>query len=595
MNFVPYVFKKDFIRLKLILLVWLLLIVGQSTLGMGGMKIAADTFEFQMILPMLTWLLNALQGMLILVLVPLVIHEDAFVGTTAFWFTRPISRKAMLVTKLVFIFLLLVALPLAAELTVLAANGVNGHHVLLAVPEILLEKIAYITPFLLLAVLTPKISRYALVGVGIFAGYMLFSVVMYVVAIFIPGFGKFMYNYDLYHQPSLEASMRVAKDIYIIVLGMALVVHQCITRRTRRTVLWCIVAYLLLIPFSQFWSIDFMRVTSSAAAQAAISDSLQLTIDTRHTIINEEMRYRKEDAREKSISVKATVIGLPREQFANLRKLGKARIEFQSGITVKSEYVSPRTLQSASHEKYMSAIQAALGTPRVVNPFYGEFTYTEILSLKDVDMIAHKDKTGTYAAEASFDVYRYQRVTELPLAPGARAEFSSQQVIVYDVLENAQGVSVIVGEKKTNLLFDRSVKKKSRYDLSRDMYSNFKTVYVLVNPNRGEAFLAESGGNLDFDMSAAYGQQRLQTRAKQFDFTHVTDRQPNLPKIDKEWLAGAQLVRLDAVRLGTKKVAVNIENFRIPTQTTSVANQRDEMDQQLREQEKQMQRMGMPE
>jgi hypothetical protein len=52
---------------------------------------------------------------------------------------------------------------------------------------------------------------------------------------------------------------------------------------------------------------------------------------------------------------------------------------------------------------------------------------------------------------------------------------------------------------------------------------------------------------------AAFGPTRLETLAKQFDFTNLNDKSEPLPKIDKEWLADAELVRIDAVKTGTEK------------------------------------------
>jgi len=81
MNFIPYLFKKDLIRLKYLLLVWLLLILAQSALAIGGINLAAEFLQFQMFLPLLTKLMSFLQGLMIIVIVPLIIQDDSLVGT----------------------------------------------------------------------------------------------------------------------------------------------------------------------------------------------------------------------------------------------------------------------------------------------------------------------------------------------------------------------------------------------------------------------------------------------------------------------------------------------------------------------------------
>ena len=49
MDSIIHLFKKDLIRLKYLFFVWLFLILVQSALGIGGHKIAAQEFAFQMI------------------------------------------------------------------------------------------------------------------------------------------------------------------------------------------------------------------------------------------------------------------------------------------------------------------------------------------------------------------------------------------------------------------------------------------------------------------------------------------------------------------------------------------------------------------
>lgn len=611
MNFIPYVFKKDLTRLKILLIVWLLLIAAQSALGIGGIKIASEILEFQMFLPMLTMLINALQGLMIIVMVPLIIQADSMVGTTAFWFTRPISRKALLITKLSFVLTVLVGMPLLAEMFVLAANGVMLDRMFLAIPEIILEKTAFIIPFVFLAVLTPKFSRYALVGIIVYVSLMVLGILSSIISIFIPGIARLAFNFDVMTNASLRASVKLAQEIFIVLGGGMLIVHQCLTRYTARTIRFFVVGYIVFLAISRTWAWDYLYQTTDKGAESRISDSVQLGFDTRHVLISEEMRYRKTDSREKSVSVKVFAKGLPENQFFILTELKdvfiiyseKDSVQPKSALTpagertyqketVKSGYVSTKIRESYTDEKFMPALQSALGSIKIMNPFYGDFAHTEILSLEDGYFNQYKDREGTYAAKADLDVYQYEKVAEVPLIQGAREAFSSQQIVVYDILEKPHGISVVVGEKRTNLLLDRTVKKESFLEKAQDMYSDFKSVYLIVNEVKGEAFLAESGGIFHFDPMSAHGQTRLETKAKQFDFTYMNDRNTVLPKIDEEWLTGAKLVRLDAVKLGSKRIDVKVDGFVLPTQSTSTKSEMHDLDQQLRQQDKQMKRQG---
>ncbi len=588
MYFIPYLFKKDFLRIKILLFVWFLLILAQSALGIGGIDLAAEFLEFQMFLPLLAKLFSILQGLMIIVIVPLLIQDDSLVGTTSFWFTRPISKKGLLITKSCLILTLLVALPLIAEIIVLAANGVTTHHILLMVPEILLEKIAFIVPFLILAVVTPKFSKYALVGIIVFTVLIVFGIVSSIAMMFLPIPKNILYNFEMFKNPSLEASCGVAKDIYVIIIGFILVIHQFLTRYTARTVRWFVVAYLIMIIFTRTWNWDFLKEASSVKSTVDIVESISVGFNTENIVVSDEFRFSKKDAREKSISAKQTIMGLPIEQFAILRELKEVQMKYPDGKILESKYVSTSKKETFSNEKFMAPLQAALGDIKLLNPFKEDLAHVEIFSIEELDFNNYKNKMGTYSAHAEFDIYKYKIGSQMPLKQGTRDLFGSEQIIIYDILERPNGVTVVIAEKKINLLFDRTVEKKSKYDFARDIYSDFNHVYLIANKKRNEAFLTEIGANLYADMMAAYGPTRLETKAKQFDFTYINDRNVSLPKINKEWLKDAELIRLDAVKIGKQHKDFKIENFTLPAQSTETSQEVDEIEQQLRLQDKQM-------
>ena len=591
MNFIPFLFKKDLMRFKYLHLVWLLLILAQSALGVGGHRLASEIFEFQMFLPLLIRMIGFLQGLMIIIIVPLIIQDDSVVGTTAFWYTRPISRKALLVTKSFTILILLVIPPLAAELFVLAANGASAYHLLLAVPEVLIEKLAFIVPFVILAALTPKFSRYALVGVIIFATLVVFAIIKSVIPMFLPKLGKYLHNFELYNNPSLEASISVVKDIYVFLFGSVLIIHQFLTRYTAKTIKWLSFAFLVMLCFTRLWNWDFLKEVTVVTSSPAISESLSVHFDTQYLIISDEFRHRKEDVREKSISTRQRLKGLPAGQFAILRRMKDVQMKYPDGTVLESQYTSTVKKETFSSEKFMRPIQAVLKDVKLLNPFKEKFSYTEIFSLDESALHQYKERTGTYSACADFDIYKYEIVSQVSLKQGLRDSFGSEQVSIYDILERPNVISVVINEKKINLLFDRRVKRKSQYDRSRDIYSDYNHIYLLVNNQRHEAFLPEVEGNVYANVMAAFAPSRLETLAKQFHFADLNDRSGLLPKLDKEWLADAELVRIDAVKTGTEKIDFTIEGFSLPTQSTSTSEEIDELEQQLRMQDKKVRKM----
>ena len=340
-----------------------------------------------------------------------------------------------------------------------------------------------------------------------------------------------------------------------------------------------------------FWNFDFLKESAAVESSAIKVEGISLGFNPQYLMVSDEMQFSKKEARKKSISTRSTVSGLPEGQFTILKGMRDAKMEYPDGSVLDSKYISTMKRRRYYNKKFMAPIQKALGDVKLVNPFNEKFSYTEIFSLRGTDLHEYKDKVGAYSAQANFDIYKYDIVSEVPLGEGMKGVFGAEQVVVYDVLERDNAVSVILHEKKINLLFDRRIKKVSRVDLSRNMYSEYSHVYLLVNKERQEAFLPEpTMSNISADAWDALGPKRVNTKARMLDFTDVNGRNNALPKIDTEWLAGAELVRMNAVLTGTADVDFSVEDFSLPSESTSQAGELDELDQQLIIQDKQMQR-----
>lgn len=127
MNLLGHMIRSDLRRLRWPLLGWLALLL--LTPVLGGLLLwteAGVSRSFGSILAVGRGLF-VLEFVAGLALVPLVIHGDPVVGTTAFWMTRPVSGTRMLGAKLLGSLIFLVALPLACELpwSWAGANGIS--------------------------------------------------------------------------------------------------------------------------------------------------------------------------------------------------------------------------------------------------------------------------------------------------------------------------------------------------------------------------------------------------------------------------------------------------------------------------------------
>ena len=587
MTFIPYLAQKDLKRINLILIVWILLLGVQTFLGVSSMKLAAQRLDFQMTLPWISYSISLLQNLMLIVLVPLIVHEDAIVGSTAFWMTRPFTRKGMLVTKALLIFCLFVLLPLLAEVFVLVANGMNTRHILLAVPEVLLERLAFVVPFYILAAVTPKLSHYAFAGIIILVSYFVFMILLSIFWMFAPKLSEALFNYSVCRVPSLEASIQVMSRLLIILMGSLLIMHQYLTRRSARTIRWVVVMYAYFFVIARAWNVDFLKPPSKAKVGAEeFQSSLTVAIDQSSVSVSDEFSYSDKDERRKRISMPMAAENVPEHQFAILTGLSKVRVAFE-GQTIKG-YGGEGEQRQFSDPAFMGPIQAALKGSRIVNPYTKqEKRYIEVLNILEKDYELYKRQTGRYTARATYDIYEYEILYELPFKKGMRADYlGSDQSVIYDILKEDTGVSCVVGEKRIYLLFDRNIQKRSRCDPDSYLFRGFDNVYVLVNEKRQEAFLPQDDYNVYADMMAMYySHTRLNTLAKKFHYKDIDGGKAASPKVDKAWFSlliksldgvgidvpvpkideawmkDAKLIRLKAKKVGTTVKDITLENF----------------------------------
>jgi hypothetical protein len=123
-------------------------------------------------------------------------------------------------------------------------------------------------------------------------------------------------------------------------------------------------------------------------------------------------------------------------------------------------------------------------------------------------------------------------------------------------------------EKKAKLLFDRQKEIVNPYESFLDR-SFPKSIYLIENTKRGEAFVAEESMDYPDIGEILNASSRLSTKIRKLEFLNVNIRNGQLPKIDSEWLKDAQLVRVDAVRTGHLTKQIEIKDFILPGKSVS--------------------------
>ena len=561
MNIVTHVLKKDLRRTRVMLAIWLALLALQFAL-IGSAYKPRDN-QMQTFYENIRVIVPLLQALVLIVIVPLVIHEEPLVGTTAFWLTRPISRAALLRSKSLFVLLVLILPPLLAEMTVLAANGASAHYLALAIPEILLGNLTLIACTAFVAAVTPSFGRFAVLGIALLVGVALLQVAL--------DWLNIVAHLDL-NRPGIEDSISlincrwVVSDAIMIGGGAALLANQYLTRRTFLTFGGAGATALLVLLVCNFWNVDFLKPRTAMAgdpnlAVSAIQVSLTGIFST-----TEDPSGSEDEGPARSVNAQIQLSGIP------------------DGYVVKNTYVActPTLADGRQLNRgpasivYSFPANASIFTPDydALKPALGGFSapapngYTKNgggNGFRTVSLFGwNADLYSRYAtvplkftAKINFMAAKYIVSAEMPLAQGARYDRGVEHGVVTSILHEPNGVDITLRESVFNLQFslDDDINNFISRGASYSGLSEQRIVYLLVNRQRREA-VAQSPSVSFYGIDRSKG--RLQNHSVRVSFQQPQDSlQSSI--LTPAWLADATLVRMELTPVASfqKEVAAS--------------------------------------
>ena len=237
MSLILHLVRKDFRRARVMLAIWCPILILSVVLdasielfldGRGPVQEVAAPSSAE-----LDFAVNLLLGGLLIIFLDLLmraaivsklVHDDATVGSTAFWLSRPISGGTLLASKAILLAVLMIPPPIVLYLAV--SSHLSGSPS--TSPEVFLLPVISTAVFMMLAVVTPSLAGMAILG-GIMAGvtWGAFFVLSWLAIPLIGGEGI------------AEAVSRAAtpNTLWLLHLGIcvAVICHQYLTRRTKRS------------------------------------------------------------------------------------------------------------------------------------------------------------------------------------------------------------------------------------------------------------------------------------------------------------------------------------------------------------------------
>jgi len=502
--------------------------------------------------------MNAMLGLVVIrmvasvVIIALLIHADPTVGTTAFWRSRPISRLALLGSKLLSTALWLVVLPGVVTTVVLSLLGMNLADAATGGSMTSYEQAVFVSMALALAIVTKDLVQFivaAVIGIGI-----------------LYGFGEALLPAALSTWPGLKTTLiylpRVKVSTIVIGLVGVVAIYQYLTLRIRYSIamLTCVVVVAAIVP--RFGGARYSTEYSwpAAAPTNLVSPTdVALSVDpgtqgertTSDFVNNAGTRVRE-------LSAGITLSGEPRAIYLAPAEV-RSTVEFQDHVVTRWSSRWPvasrggEVRPATAADQPIRSMREALGSLELIIP-PSELHWPlrlRLFALPEGQYVRRLGQAVGLDAVITLLAYQHDIVATLPLRAGTRMPVSKGSVLIESASRTSTEVTVVLRE--TSL--------ERYYDQSEYWWGRWGHPYVLRNATRRLAIVGHFPGGIRFASYTTYfANTRVVTIVRPVTFT-VPNAAAGGPVLDDEWMKGAELVRLDTRLLGTVTRPLRIENF----------------------------------
>ncbi|HTM08238.1 MAG TPA: hypothetical protein VL754_07600 [Verrucomicrobiae bacterium] len=530
----------------------MLLILLQAALIIPGIAEAGEDLTLQAITNVLRTLVPILQLLLPIVIIPILIHEEPLVGTTAFWFTRPLDGGTLLKSKMLFLGSILILPPLVTELVILATHGASARQLWLAAPEIFLEQLKFLAYIMVLAALTQSFARFALLGASFFIGYYLL-ILVYMTVVWYTGTPSFLKGPS---KPHLEDSRYVVTTLATLAISAYLLIGLYRAREARRAWLSIGLAVVFVSLLNHFWSWDFLGRSNEEQRAAIDTAAVNVAVvpDPRARRVSDELRRRPQDNAKKNISAPLQISGLPAGYAVEPRNI-QASLTFPDGRTLEHKgYVSNFDPSAKLNAR---VIQEILGPIKILNAEKTRSNMATLFSVSDEDFSKFATIPGKLSAVIDFVVKRYELTGKIPVRAKARYDHGSERAVITQVLKQTGGSNILLRESKISLFFDAG---RSSYGAFADFVMRPIT-YILLNDKRNEALWPDERPGPGFEFFDVLFQKRLITFPLALHYTALTEQGGKLTEFNDAWLAQGALARIETKEVGHFTKDIQVDDF----------------------------------
>ena len=566
MTGVMHIVRKDLRRLRPLLALWIIVIGAGVALSLSGSANAIESLRTDLLLQRLSELMTIVELLLGGLIIAQVVHEEPLVGLSAFWLTRPYDRGALLRAKLLFVFTVLIVLPLLGDATTMTLMGAGAPALAAAIPWLALGYLVATLAMLVIAVLTPSLGALVLTLVGIVTGVSLLTTVMSALTNYLSAAPTG------YRPPGVpDFTPAIVMLVVFLCAGLSVVIYQYRRRRLGPAVVLAVAGVGATVVVPWVWPFPFVRGEETRPGPWA--DAAAASYDASWGTELSDATGAGRGAPRRQVSARVTLSGAPSD--VTVRQIGvRGTLRLPDGPVIPS---GQRGWLGSSLPT--APVEAALGGVRLLQtPEVVEQGPTPMVTLTEDEFARYRGRAGRLEADLFFELTHTHESTVLPLRAGAaveRTRWIGLNSSRGTVLPRRAGV-----ERGTERIEILEVRRRTG---SRDVIIRYwvagvttpQYLFALRHRGRGEALMGgvDTSGAMGRRSSAGWMALLLGAPGEMttfgFSFGTMVVRFPRpdfgkAPALDAGWFDEAELVLLETEWGGVVSRPLTIDQFPIP-------------------------------
>jgi hypothetical protein len=560
MRVIRHLVAADLRQFRWPLAAWLL-IVTLATM-MYGRRSLAD-FDAMTVDPIgvARGFLSVAQALLLFAIVPFVMQSHPAVGSDAFWMTRPISPRGLLISKIVLLGTVMILVPVAARTVLMATHDVPAREILLVAAETALFYTLPIVILMAIAALTPDLWRFVLVCgsiLGALAAVLAIAATVLRSRIDDDPTGSMTFGGDDFVQGVLAAGT-----------ALTVLLVQYRTRSRARSLPIGVAGLLLAWLISTIWPWPLFQKRAAIPDWARTTSTVRLIADRDTIAAQEAFSFSGRPDPRRSITARIEIQGLPGGWSANIGLFDASvdvdgatlsgswpRYAMGSGLVIAGG-TPPGTVPVLPYPGGAPEVLAdVLGVQRVIDPAPGFERTDVVFFLRDSELKQHDHATGRYRGRFWVGLTRHDIEAALPLQAGIVHRNGPHRFVVDRVERTPTGITVLMRQSDATSIFDRQ------------LHPSF--AFYLRNRRRDEAVVSSAYRSADdllaqrwlpFSIGLSEPTSGFSVRGIGMDFPPRYGRPQNRAMLDDEWIAGAELVIVRSMPSGSVQRTLEIVDF----------------------------------